>query len=33
MAYVDAALMEQILHIPQRERESDVHHHREADHL
>jgi hypothetical protein len=33
MADVDAALSEQILHIPQRQWKLDVHHHDEADDL
>jgi hypothetical protein len=33
MANVDAALEQQALHIPQRQREADVHHHYQADHL
>lgn len=33
MGNVDAALMQQILDIPQRKRITDVHHHREADNL
>ena len=33
MAGVDAALMQQILHIPQSQGVTHVHHHREADHL
>jgi hypothetical protein len=31
MADIDTALMEQILDVAQREREADVHHHRELD--
>jgi len=33
MADVDAALEQQILDVPQRERETHVHHHHEADYL
>jgi hypothetical protein len=33
MADIDAALKQQIFDLPQRERITDVHHHREADHL
>lgn len=33
MANVDAALMQQIFDLPQREREAHVHHHRKADYL
>ncbi|WP_245306361.1 hypothetical protein [Roseovarius aestuariivivens] len=33
MADIDAALMQQILDIPQREREPDIHHNRQADDL
>jgi hypothetical protein len=33
MSDVDASLMEQVLDVSQRKRETDVHHHREADDL
>jgi hypothetical protein len=33
VAELDAALMQQILDVPEREREADVHHHRQADDL
>jgi hypothetical protein len=33
MTDIDAALVQQILDIPEREREPDVQHHRQADHL
>ena len=33
MAYVDATLMEQILDLPQRQRETDIHHYGKADNL
>ena len=33
MADVDAAFVQQILHVPKRKRKPDVHHHRQADHL
>ena len=33
VADVDAPFVQQILHIPQRQWEPDVHHHRQADHL
>jgi hypothetical protein len=33
VANVDAALMEQILDLPQRQRETDVHHHRKPNDL
>jgi hypothetical protein len=33
MRDVDAPFVEQILHVSQREREADVHHHRKADDL
>ncbi len=33
MADVDAALGQQVLDVPQRQREPDIHHHHEADHL
>ena len=33
VADVDAALCEQVLDVPQRQRETDVHHHHQADHL
>ena len=33
MADVGAALVEQILDIPKRQREADIHHHRQADDL
>ena len=31
MTYIDAVLAQQILYIPEREREPDVHNHRNAD--
>ena len=31
MRDVDAALVEQVFNIPQRQRKTDIHHHREAD--
>jgi hypothetical protein len=33
VANIDAALEQQILHVPQRRREPNVHHHHKADHL
>ena len=33
MADIDPSFMKQILNVPQRRRKSDIHHHREADHL
>ncbi|CUH36847.1 hypothetical protein JSE7799_01243 [Jannaschia seosinensis] len=33
VADVDAALVQQILDVPQRQRETDVHHHRQSDDL
>jgi len=33
VANVDAALIEQILDLPQRQRETDLHHHRKANDL
>jgi len=33
MTYVDTALEQQVFHIPERERETDIHHDHEADHL
>ncbi len=33
MADVDAALEQQVLDVPQRQRETDIHHYHEADHL
>ncbi len=33
MRDIDPALVQQILHIPQRERVANIHHHREADDL
>ena len=33
MADVNAAFMQQIIHIPERQRKPDVHHHRQADDL
>jgi hypothetical protein len=33
MAHVDAALMQQILDVSEREGEADIHHHRQADDL
>ena len=33
VADVDAALMEQVLHVPQRQWEADIHHHRQTDDL
>lgn len=33
MRDVDAALMQQVLNVPQRKRVQDLHHHREADDL
>jgi len=30
---IDATLMQQIFHVSKRQRKSDVHHHRKADHL
>ena len=33
MTDIDATLKQHILDLPQRERITDVHHHREADHL
>jgi len=33
MADVDAALGQQVFHVPQREREADVHQHHQPDHL
>ena len=33
MLDIDAALVEQILDVPQRARKADVHHHRKADDL
>jgi hypothetical protein len=33
VAQVDAALGEQVLDVPQRQREPHVHHHHQADHL
>ena len=33
MRGVDTALVKQILHVPQREREADIHHHRKANDL
>ena len=31
VAHIDPALVQKVLHIPQREREAEVHHHRQAD--
>jgi hypothetical protein len=33
VADVDAALEQQVLYVPQRQRVTDVHHHHQADHL
>jgi hypothetical protein len=33
MADVDAALEKQVLNVPQTQREADVHHHYQTDHL
>jgi hypothetical protein len=33
VADIDATFMQQILHIPQRQWEPDIHHHRQADDL
>jgi hypothetical protein len=33
MAHIDAAFVEQVLDVPERKRETDIHHHRKADNL